>query len=148
MRKVTKQIVQRLSTPEHGPQVNEQPTNPHPQAQATQTFVYNTAALAHLNMACRSLAGFQLVSMSTTRFAATRLMPMFPALVDSKNTPVDLRSGSLNLEISCCLRRCPQGSRPREREAKTQRLCGYVKQERRGHKGRHASKTRGEQSTT
>lgn len=39
-----------------------------------------------LNIACRSFAGFQLVSNRTTLFAATRLMPMFPAFVESRNT--------------------------------------------------------------
>lgn len=57
----------------------------------------------HLNMACRSLAGFQLVSMSTTRLAATRLMPMLPALVDSRNTPA-LLVGRLNALMFFCLR--------------------------------------------
>ena len=58
----------------------------------------------HLNMACRSLAGFQLVSISTTRLAATRLMPMLPALVDSRNTPAFLLSGRLNELMRFCLR--------------------------------------------
>lgn len=58
----------------------------------------------HLNMACRSLAGFQLVSMSTTRLAATRLMPMLPALVESRNTPARVLVGRLNLVMRSCLR--------------------------------------------
>ena len=55
-------------------------------------------------MAWRSLAGFQLVSMSTTLLAATRLMPIFPALVDTRNTPVLLFLGSLKAWIMACLR--------------------------------------------